>query len=131
MLFISPYIVYFLPTILSSSLSSVDEVTRCDLYAGRSVKSLPVGCIQPVPAVLLLIKFSSKARVSLNQSQTRTNRRRRSDSSSLPASCVCLKHLSSLFDPLSILNSPSFLISKIQLVNTTTTCCSAETADSL
>lgn len=44
----------------ASSLSSMDEATCCDLYAGRYAKSLPVGDIQPGPAVLLLMKFSSK-----------------------------------------------------------------------
>lgn len=44
----------------ASSLSSMDEATCCDLYAGRYAKSLPVGHIQPGPAVLLLMKFSSK-----------------------------------------------------------------------
>lgn len=128
----SPHTLFtsFLPS-FPSSLSSADEAARCDLYAVGDVKSLPVGCKQPVPAVLLLIKFSSKAQVSLSQSQTRTNGERRSDSSRLPAPSVCLKLLSSLSDSLSIilLKPKPLPISKIQLVNAAGRYCSAQTAD--
>lgn len=97
---------YFLLS-FPSSLFSMEEATRCDLYAGGNVKSLPVGCIQPGPAVLLLIKFSSKAHISLRWSQTRTNRERRSDSSPSPAPSVCFKILSPRFDSFSRYNYKS------------------------